>query len=99
MEIIDYSELYKIQDEILDVFFESETEFYLTGGTCLNRFYWEKRYSVDLDFFTNFSNTFHQSFRNIIDICDKLFLNNFEEDFDVLTEDVCHERINSFVKK
>jgi len=36
------------------------------GGTCLNRFYFEKRYSDDLDLFTNFSNTFAYSARDII---------------------------------
>ena len=55
---IDYQKLYRLQNKILDVVFAEETEFYLTGGTCLNRFYFEKRYSDDLDLFTNFSETF-----------------------------------------
>ena len=33
----------------------------------MNRFYFEKRYSDDLDFFTNFSNTFSYSAREIIE--------------------------------
>ena len=48
-----YENLYKLQDEILKVFFENSNEFYLTGGTCLNRFYINKRYSDDLDFIKN----------------------------------------------
>jgi len=39
---------------------------YLTGGTCLSRFYREKRYSDDLDFFSNDSPRFAFALRNII---------------------------------
>lgn len=67
MELVDYKKLYQLQDEILDLIFQEDTEFYLTGGTCLNRFYFEKRYSDDLDLFTNFSNTFSYSAREIIE--------------------------------
>ena len=66
MDRIDYKKIYTLQDEILDLMFAEDTEFYLTGGTCLNRFYFEKRYSDDLDFFTNFSDTFPYSVREII---------------------------------
>jgi predicted nucleotidyltransferase component of viral defense system len=67
MEYVDYKRLYALQDEILDLIFFDDTEFYLTGGTCLNRFYFEKRYSDDLDFFTNFSNSFAFSVRKAVD--------------------------------
>ena len=52
--ITNYKELYKLQDKVLDVVFSAENIFYLTGGTCLSRFYKEKRYSDDfeLDFNT-----------------------------------------------
>ena len=66
MEHIDYTRLYLLQDEILPIIFQKDTEFYLTGGTCLNRFYSEKRYSDDLVLFTNFSNTFAYSAKDII---------------------------------
>ncbi len=66
MEHIDFTRLYLLQDEILPIIFQDDTEFYLTGGTCLNRFYFEKRYSDDLDLFTNFSNTFAYSAKDII---------------------------------
>ena len=66
MEHIDYTRLYLLQDEILPIIFQKDTEFYLTGGTCLNRFYFEKRYSDDLDLFTNFSDTFAYAARDII---------------------------------
>ena len=48
-----YNKLYNLQDKILDIVFKNSTEFYLTGGTCLHRFYVNLRYSDDLDFFTN----------------------------------------------
>lgn len=64
---IDYKKLYKLQDIILNRIFKKDTEFYLTGGTCLNRFYYEKRYSDDLDFFTNNSSTFHYSIIEILE--------------------------------
>ncbi len=52
MGSIDYKKLYSLQDHVLETIFLYESEFYLIGGTCLNRFYHEKRYSDDLDFFT-----------------------------------------------
>lgn len=63
---IDYKELYKIQDHVLDLLFAEESIFYLTGGTCINRFYSDKRYSDDLDFFTSDSNLFRENIRSII---------------------------------
>jgi predicted nucleotidyltransferase component of viral defense system len=46
---VDYSVLYGLQDRVLDAVLKSELSFYVTGGTCLNRFYREERYSEDLD--------------------------------------------------
>ena len=65
MDSINYKELYKLQDKVLDVVFSIENEFYLTGGTCLSRFYYEKRYSDDLDFFTHNSGRFSFAVKNI----------------------------------
>jgi predicted nucleotidyltransferase component of viral defense system len=67
MEYLNFTELYKLQDQVLDLVFSVEKEFYLTGGTCLHRFYKEKRYSDDLDFFTNDSPRFSFAVKNIID--------------------------------
>ncbi|MBC7360281.1 MAG: nucleotidyl transferase AbiEii/AbiGii toxin family protein [Desulfacinum sp.] len=55
MGLVDYEALYRLQDEVLDIVFASENIFYLTGGTCLSRFYKAKRYSDDLDFFADSS--------------------------------------------
>jgi len=48
---IDYYDnfLYPFQDEIFE--FIHNENFYLSGGTCLSRFYYNHRYSDDLDFF------------------------------------------------
>jgi len=73
LDKVGYKELYKLQDKILGLIFSENTEFYLTGGTCLNRFFFEKRYSDDLDFFTFNSSTF---FHSITDIIKKLKNNN-----------------------
>ncbi len=71
MENINYRNLYKLQDIVLKIIFSTETEFYLTGGTCLNRFFFNKRYSDDLDFFTNYSNQFSFSFKEILFLLSK----------------------------
>ena len=68
---IDYKELYNAQDKVLDIIFSEESIFYLTGGTCINRFYSEKRYSDDLDFFTSDNNLFREYIRRIYDIFDE----------------------------
>lgn len=65
MGSIDYKRLYALQDEVLKSVFSVEQEFYLTGGTCLSRFYVEKRYSDDLDFFTNQSSRYAFALKNI----------------------------------
>ncbi len=65
MDSVDYKRLYALQDEVLKVIFETEKEFYLTGGTCLSRFYVEKRYSDDLDFFTSQSPRYSFALKNI----------------------------------
>lgn len=45
MGIIDYTKLYELQDAVLSVVCSTEGDYYLTGETCLNRFYHEERYS------------------------------------------------------
>lgn len=67
MESLDYKALYELQDKVLERVFQTEREFYLTGGTCLNRFYFEKRYSDDLDFLTLDSPRFFFAIRSITD--------------------------------
>ncbi|RKX72751.1 MAG: hypothetical protein DRP60_13225 [Spirochaetes bacterium] len=70
---LDYLQLYRLQDEVLSAVFAVEREFYLTGGTCLSRFYKEKRYSDDLDFFAQNSPRFSFAIRNIRNAFQKTF--------------------------
>ena len=63
--IKNYKKLYNLQDKVLDILFDTEDIFYLTGGTCLSRFYQEKRYSDDLDFFANSEPRFKAGIKNI----------------------------------
>lgn len=60
---IDYPALYRLQDKVLFAVFSVETGFYLTGGTCLHRFYQEQRYSGDLDLFSNDNQLFRDDVR------------------------------------
>ena len=68
-----YQNLYSLQDKVLDTVFKNSSEFYLTGGTCLNRFYMEVRYSDDLDFFTNSSKIFNLEVRRLKQILSEFF--------------------------
>jgi len=65
MGSVDYKKLYELQDKVLDILFATEDIFYLTGGTCLSRFYQEKRYSDDLDFFADNEPRFKAGIKNI----------------------------------
>lgn len=75
---INYTKLYELQDRVLSAVFSVEKEFYLTGGTCLSRFYQEKRYSDDLDFFSQNSPRFSFAVKNI--------KRAFEQDFSFVEE-------------
>lgn len=62
---VDFPTLYRLQDKVLSVVFSVKTGFYLTGGTCLHRFYQEQRYSDDLDLFSNDNQLFREDVRLI----------------------------------
>jgi len=94
MDSINYKDLYHLQNQVLDVVFETENEFYLTGGTCLSRFYMEKRFSDDLDFFTNASGRYNYAVKKI--------KNALKESFNVYveveTKDFNRFRINGLLQ-
>jgi hypothetical protein len=69
----DYRKLYRIQDKILVALKPVLSSFYLTGGTALGRFYLNHRFSEDLDFFINNSDTFQSSVKDI----EKVLINKF----------------------
>lgn len=90
MEHIDYKKLYELQDLVLKLVFETEREFYLTGGTCLSRFYFAKRYSDDLDFFALCSNRFGFAVKNIL----SQLKNNFSVIMEVDSKDFIRFKID-----
>lgn len=45
--------LYPFQDEVARIINQTDTEFYLTGGTAASRGYLDHRFSDDLDYFVN----------------------------------------------
>ena len=65
MEDLEFTALYQLQDKALAAVASVETAFYLTGGTCLHRFYTERRRSDDLDFFSNDNNLFRDDVRTV----------------------------------
>ena len=52
--------LYPLQDGVMSILSRSDTDFFLTGGTALSRAYYNHRYSDDLDFFVNQSQTYDE---------------------------------------
>jgi len=94
MESIDYQKLYHLQDKVLEAVFEIEHEFYLTGGTCLSRFYIEKRYSDDLDFFTNQSPRYSFAIKNI----KRALQNKFELTSEVESKDFTRFKIDDLLQ-
>jgi len=94
MGIIDYKKLYILQDKVLDIVFATQNEFYLTGGTCLSRFYKDKRYSEDLDFFTNNSPRYSFAVKNI-----KLQLQkHFKLDVEVESKDFTRFKVDDLLQ-
>lgn len=67
MEPVDYRRLYALQDRVLAALRRADTSLYLTGGTCLSRFYLEKRYSQGLDLFTNDTSLYRDDVRRALD--------------------------------
>lgn len=68
MAKIDFGSLYDLQDAVLAAIISASTSLYLTGGTCLNRFYLHGRYSEDLDLFTNDTSLFRDDVRRVQDV-------------------------------
>lgn len=52
--------LYPFQDGMLSILKELDIPFYLTGGTPLGRYYFNHRYSDDLDLFVNSDDQFQK---------------------------------------
>ena len=91
---IDYRRLYALQDQVLDRVFSFENDLYLTGGTCLSRFYQERRYSDDLDFFVNSSTVFGFTIKKI----KVLLAEYFKVDIEIETKDFSRLKIDRFLQ-
>ena len=60
--------LYPLQDGVLTILSQSGTDFFLTGGTALSRAYYNHRYSEDLDFFVNHSETYDEQLDRVLEL-------------------------------
>ena len=69
------SNLYPLQDKVLQLFAEAKVKHYLTGGTALSRFYFQHRYSDDLDFFLNYDKEFEKESDRAIQLLLDTFTN------------------------
>jgi len=58
--------LYPLQDGVINILHQSGTDFFLTGGTALSRAYYNHRYSDDLDFFVNKSDTYDEQLDKVL---------------------------------
>ncbi|MDR0495186.1 MAG: nucleotidyl transferase AbiEii/AbiGii toxin family protein, partial [Treponema sp.] len=58
--------LYPLQDGVMNILQHSGTDFFLTGGTALSRAYYNHRYSDDLDFFVNQSQTYDEQLDKVL---------------------------------
>jgi predicted nucleotidyltransferase component of viral defense system len=78
-------QLYPLQDSFLKFFdAQNQNQFYLTGGTALSRFYYQHRYSEDLDFF---SGTELKNFREVLTkILDAAREKNFLIEVDTISD-------------
>ena len=85
-----FEQLYLVQDQVLIIISELETEFYLTGGTALSRAYLHHRFSDDLDFFVNDNDKFELYVDRII----QKLASEPSFDLEVLTRDERYVRLN-----
>ena len=92
---IDYKKLYKLQDEVLSLVSKLDNSFYLTGGTALHRFYYNARYSDDLDFFVTNGENFKE---DIDEILENLQSNNYHFVIDVSARDFYRVTVNRFLQ-
>ena len=58
--------LYPLQDGVMCILHQSDSDFFLTGGTALSRAYYNHRYSDDLDFFISQSHTYDEQLDKVL---------------------------------
>jgi predicted nucleotidyltransferase component of viral defense system len=67
------SELYPLQDQVLQIVGGLNSDFFLTGGTVVSRYLFNHRYSDDLDFFINRDSNFNGKAESVINAIGKVF--------------------------
>jgi hypothetical protein len=60
--------LYPFMDRVLALIRQTDTGFYLTGGTALGRHYLRHRYSDDLDLFVNAVDDFREQVKKALEV-------------------------------
>jgi hypothetical protein len=95
MEKVDIARTYALQDRVLRAVSSTETSFYLTGGTCLHRFYWETRYSYDLDLFSSDNTLYRDDVRIVLEALSSA---NLRFKLQVDTRDFTRIVVESFLK-
>ena len=86
-------QLYPLQDGVMKLVNISRLPFFLTGGTAISRFYFQHRFSDDLDYFLNDSPDYKryvQEFENL------LHTSNFEVDESQTVTSESHHRFIVF---
>ncbi len=84
-----YKDLYSLQNSVFELV--EPSEFYLTGGTALSRFYTHHRYSDDLDFFIHKKDSFLDGVKEII----SEFKRKLKLEIKVMTEDFAQVFVHS----
>lgn len=64
--VLNFEELYQMQDEVIELVFSCNNSFYLTGGPALHRFFYGYRYSNNLDFFCRQTVLFSEDIKEIL---------------------------------
>lgn len=85
--------LYLLQNKVLKIVALAQTPFYLTGGTALSRFYFNHRYSDDLDFFVNKDSNFPAYLNEIITA-----LSEFDVEIKIKTDTFCSLAVEKILK-
>lgn len=85
--------LYPFQDGILNILRELKLPFYLTGGTLLSRYYFNHRYSDDLDLFVNSDS----NFENFVELFFRI-LNEREEKKDFIIDKQNVTKSNNYMQ-
>jgi predicted nucleotidyltransferase component of viral defense system len=92
---VDYGALYELQERVLMACVHAKSGFYLTGGTCLHRFYKPRRHSDGLDLFCNEEELYRQYVRGLKG---ELAHQGLEQKVEVDTRDFVRFQVGSMLR-